>query len=109
MTEALNITVTSLKEQGYVECPRCREYHNNLLNPKAITSKTRGNASKGTQETVTNVSHICDKCCDSLLEAFSDDSWKLFWPTISDEEASDIVTRIKEARRAQVAHYQRAV
>jgi hypothetical protein len=104
MNKEVTITVADLKAQGCVECPRCREYHHNLMNPQAMTSKTKGQKHE-TQETVVSVSHICDKCCQQLLDAFADPDWKLFWPTVSDEEAETVVRRIKDARKAQLEHY----
>lgn len=95
----MNITVTSLREEGHVECPRCRLWHNNPLNPLASTSRKKG---KGFDApVVTTTSPICDRCCDSLLEAFADPDWKMFWPDITDEEAGLIVSRIRAAKEVQ--------
>jgi hypothetical protein len=103
-----DIKVESLKEQGYVECPRCRMYHNNLLNPEAVTTKLKG-PKHGEQEVITKVSVVCDKCCNTLLEAFADSDWPLFWPTITQEEADNIVTRIKASKKAQFEYYRKKV
>jgi hypothetical protein len=83
-------------------------YHNNLLNPEAVTTKLKG-PKHGEQEVITNVSIVCDKCCDALLEAFADPDWPLFWPTITQEEADAIVNRIKTSKKAQLEHYKRKV
>ncbi len=95
----MNITVTSLKDKGFIECPRCRLWHDNDKNPLASTSRKKG---KGFDApVVTTTSPVCDRCCDSLLEAFADPDWKMFWPDITDEEAETIVSRIQDSKEKQ--------
>jgi len=103
----MNVSIHNLEAEGYVECPRCRMWHRNLFGPMAVTTRKRHNPETDKMESFETVSQVCDKCCDSLLEAFTDPDWRLFWPLITDEEAETIVTRIKEARKAELAHFRR--
>jgi hypothetical protein len=92
----MDVKVTDLAAEGYVECPRCRLWHDNLLNPMAVTSRKKG---KGFDAPVVETtSQVCDRCCDTLLEAFADPDWQKYWPEVTVEEAETIVVRINEAR-----------
>lgn len=106
--DVLEIKVESVRKLGWVECPRCRFWHGNKLNPLATTSRKKGKGFGTVGKTgwhvdvfETTVSPICDKCCDNLLEAFSDPDWRLFWPGIADEEAETIISRILESKEKQ--------
>jgi hypothetical protein len=95
----MEIKVENLRDSGAVECPRCRLWHGNDKNPLATTTRKKGKGDK--QQIVTTVSPICDTCCNSLLEAFADPDWRLFWPDITDEEAYTIVNRILASKERQ--------
>lgn len=104
----MNIEVHDLKQDGYMECPRCRVWHHNELNPLATTTREKLNPDTKKREPFETVNPICDKCCDTLLEAFADLDWKLFWPLVTDEEATTIVSRIKTARQKQLMRFRAA-
>lgn len=77
---SLNIQIESLKENTeYLKCPRCWHYHHTRL----------------------NFMEMCDKCCQALLEAFTNDGWQESFPEVTEDEARRYVEGIRSAYAAQ--------